>query len=474
MSYNRGADRSQVQLLPPCIEDFVPSNSPVRFIEAFVEGLDLEKLGFKRARPAHTGRPPYHPADLLKLYIYGYLCRIRSSRRLEAEATRNLEVMWLLRSVRPDFKTIADFRAENRQCFKPLFKEFNLLCRKLDLFGAELVAIDGSKFKAVNNPRNHLSQKLLQELIRKMEGRIDDYLKELDSQDAELQSLPSAPTTQELKEKISRLKNRRQEYEELLGQMKDKEVSEISKIDPESRGMQKVGVGYNVQVAVDAKHHLIVEPEVVQAANDRNQLSSMACAAKTNLEAKSLKVVADAGYHEADQLEACEKNGIETYVPESGKTSGLSTNGKCVFPKERFVYDPSNDVYRCPGGYELGRGCKSPSKGKERISYYNRAACRKCPLKQRCTTAAYRAIRRRINEAVVERQAERLKNNPEKMKQRRMIVEHVFGTLRNWEHDCFLMRGLAKVRAEFSLSALVYNLRRVLSVMDFQKLMEKV
>jgi transposase len=471
MSYNRGADRSQVQLLPACVEDYVPTNSPARFIDAFVEGLDLQKLGFTRAQPAQTGRPPYHPADLLKLYIYGYLYRIRSSRRLEAEAARNLEVIWLLRCIRPDFKTIADFRAENRDAFKPLFKQFNLLCRKLELFGAELVAIDGSKFKAVNNPRHHYSQKSLQELIRKIEARIDNYLQDIEASDSEAAGGPSAPSRQELEEKIARLKQARAEYEATLGAMKERSVSEISTVDPNSRAMKKVGIGYNVQVAVDSKNHLIVEPEVVQSASDRGQLSNMATAAKTALEAAELKVAADAGYHEATQLESCEKNGIQTYVPETGKTSGMSTDGKQVFPKERFSYDAASDTYRCPGRQILSRGSVGKSRGKDRALYYNRAACRACSLKEQCTAGRFRLIPRRLNEDVVERQAERLKAHPEMMKQRRAIVEHVFGTLRMWGHDDFLLRGLQKVRAEFSLSALTYNLRRILNVVDFEELM---
>lgn len=474
MSFIRGSDRSQAQLLPPTVDDYVDLNSPVRFIDAFVDGLDIQQLGFKRAQAAATGRPPYDPRDLLRLYVYGYLHRIRSSRRLEAEAARNLELIWLLRSLRPDFKTIADFRKDNRAAFKPLFKQFNLLCRKMDLFGAELVAIDGSKFKAVNNPRHHYSQKLLKELLATIAQRIDGYLNEMDRQDADAEGVAGMPTRQALEAKIAKLKERRGKYEQLVKDLEESGQTEMSLVDEDSRGMQKVGVGYNVQLAVDAKNHLIVEPEVVQSACDRGQLSKMAIAAKAQLRVEKLQAVADAGYHEADQLEACEKSGIETYVPDTGKRSGQSTGGKKIFPKEQFIYDPKEDTYRCPAGQTLSRGFVGKCSGKERVNYYNCAACSQCAVKSQCTVDRKRVIARRANEAVIERQAQRLKNHPEIMKKRKAIVEHVFGTLRNWDHDHFLMRGLAKVQAEFSLSALTYNLRRVLSLFTVDDLIEKL
>jgi transposase len=463
MSYQRGPDRSQVQLLPPCLDDYVAPNAPARFLDAYVEGLDFAALGFAHAQPAATGRPPYHPADLLKLYLYGYLHRVRSSRRLEAEATRNLEVIWLLRSLRPDFKTIADFRKDNRAAFKPLFKNFNLLCRKLDLFGAELLAIDGSKFKAVNNPRRHYTQEQLQELVQKVEARIDQYLGELDRQDTEAEGVPAAPHRAALEEKIALLQARQGRYDELLAQMKAADQTEVSLTDPDSRGMKKVAVGYNVQVAVDAKHDLIAAPEVVQAASDYGQLSPMATAAQAALAVASLQVVADAGYHEARQLEACAAAGITTFVPARGTTSGQGPHERAIHPKEAFIYDPIDDAYRCPAGQTLARGYAGESRGKQCVYYYNVAACGACGQRTTCTTGAYRKLSRLANEAVVEQQAQRVQAHPELMRRRKEIVEHVFGTLRNWGHDRFLMKGLEKVRAEFSLSCLTYNLRRVVN-----------
>ena len=475
MSYLRGPDRSQVQLLPCCLEDYVPANSPVRFIEAYVEGLNFQALGFTHAETKGTGRPPYHPADLLKLYVYGYLQRVRSSRRLEGEAARNLELIWLLRSVCPDFKTIADFRKDNREAFKNLFKQFNLLCRQLGLFGAELVAIDGSKFKAVNNTRRYCSQEQLAEMLGKIQARIDEYLNELDRQDTEAEGVAGAPRREQLAEKIAQLRETKGDYDRLLTDLQASGQKGISLTDPESRKLKGPHghlLGYNVQVAVDARHDLIAAQEVVQAANDREQLSGLALAAKKELQAENLQAVADKGYHNNDQLEACEAAGIETFVPQQGGTSGQSKDGRKVFPKEQFQYQAETDTYRCPGGHDLRR--VGYDRENDSFAYFDARACASCPLKSQCTSAEYRSIRRRSNEAVAERAAVRVMAHPELVARRKEIVEHVFGTLRNWGHDTFLMRGLEKVRAEFSLSALTYNLRRALNVVSIEKLLAAV
>jgi transposase/IS5 family transposase len=471
MSYVRGLDRSQTQFLPPCLDDYVSPDSPVRFLDAYVESLDLGALGFTHAQVAATGRPAYHPADLLKLYLYGYLNRIRSSRRLEAEAGRNLELMWLLRNVRPDFKTVADFRKDNCKAFKSLFRNFNLLCRQMGLFGAELVAIDGSKFKAVNNPGRHYTLEQVQELKQKIETRIEEYLGQLDEHDSQAQGIAEKPDADALGAKIAQLKEHQGKYEGLLEQMDQARQSEISLTDPDSRGQKKVAVGYNVQVAVDAKHDLIVVAEVVQEANDRHQLSPMANAAKEELKVEQLKAVADAGYHEAVQAQKCEQNNIETYVSHYDGTSGCSRAGQRVYPKEQFQYNSQSDSYQCPAGQRLAEGYQGQSRGKERIYYYNVKACGNCRFKSQCTKGAYRKISRLVNEAVLERQAARAMKHPEILKARKEIVEHVFGTLRNWGHDKFLMRGLEKVRAEFTLSALAYNLRRALNLISPERLL---
>src|SRR5215203_3134924 len=471
MSYIQGVDRGQTQLLPPSVEEYVGENAPVRVIDAFVDTLKMAVLGFERAQPAGTGRPPYAPRDLLKLYVYGYLNRVRSSRRLEAEARRNLEVMWLLRGVCPDFKTIADFRKDNGRSFKGVLREFNLLCRKLELFGAELVAIDGAKFKAVNSPKRHYTAEQLQELIEQVDARIEEYVGRLDAEDADTAELPGTPTAGELQAKLAALKERREGHVENLKALVQSGRTELSLTDPDSRGQKKVGVGYNVQIAVDAKHHLIVEPEVVQDQNDLGQLHPMAAAAQAELAVEKLQAVADTGYHEAGQLEKCEQAGITTYVPAGRGTSGQAPGGHLVYPKTDFTYDDGQDVYRCPAGQELSRGYGGEMHGKARNYYYNVAACGACAQRAQCTTAKYRKISRLENEDVVERQAARVVEKPEVVAQRKTIVEHVFGTLRLGGHDEFLCRGLQKVRAEFSLSALSYNLRRALNVLSVEKLL---
>jgi transposase len=457
------------------VDDYVAANAPARFIDAYVEGLDFAALGFTHAQPSNTGRPPYHPADLLKLYLYGYLHRVRSSRRLEAEAARNLELIWLLRGVRPDFKTIADFRKDNRAAFKPLFKHFNLLCRSLDLFGAELVAIDGSKFKAVANLRRCYSQEQLAERLGKIEARIEEYLSELDGQDAQAEGVPAAPGREELAEKIAQLQRRKGRYDALLAELQASGEEKIAVGDSKSRPMKGAHgehfMGYNVQAAGDARHHLLASDDVVQDANDRGQLGPMAAAAKADLGVDRLQATADAGYHESDQLEACEAAGVETFVPEPRGSSGRGPGGRPVFPKEQFRYDAEADAYHCPGGAVLPRASVNQDHGKARLLYYHRAACRECPLRGQCTTAEWRVVARRVNEAVVERAAARVAARPEMVARRKTIIEHIFGTLRLWGHDRFLMRGLEKVRAEFSLSALTYNLRRVLNLRSIEQLL---
>jgi transposase len=353
MNYIRGADRSQTQLLPPSLEDYVPADGPARFIDAYVQGLNFQELGFAHAQPAATGRPSCHPADLLKLYLYGYLNRIRSSRRLEAEAGRNLELIWLLRGLRPDFKTIADFRKDNRAAFRPLFKQFNLLCRKLDLFGAELVAIDGCKFAAVNNSKRHFTQEQLTELIAKVESRIEQYLGQLDQQD-EQGAGTTRPTAAALRDKIAQLQERRGRYEELGQELKDQGQDQVSLTDPDARVMKGVhghSLAYNVQAAVDAKHNLVVAQAVTSQANDQQQLAPMALAAQEQLAAAALSVVADKGYHGCEQLAACEQAGVTPYVPAPAKSNA----GQKIFAKTRFLYEPANDVYRCPAGELLKR-----------------------------------------------------------------------------------------------------------------------
>jgi transposase len=482
MAFHRGPARQEVELLPACVDDYVDADASVRVIEAFVEGLNLEELELARAQPAATGRPAYHPADLLKLYLYGYLQRIRSSRRLEAETHRNLEVRWLLRGIQPDFKTIADFRKDNRAAFKPLLRQFNLLCRRLELFGAELVAIDGSKFKAVNGQNRHFTQEKLQELLAQVDAKVEEYLQTLDQKDAEAEGAgdpprgTGAPGLSEKLEKLRELQERKVRYEELLAEMAQSGATEVALTDPDSRKMKgphgNYYLGYNVQVAVDDRHHLIAAEDVVAEANDFHQLHPMAAAAQEALAAPALQATADRGYHHADQLEACEQAGITTFVPALERVTGQGQDGQPIYGPERFVYDAATDRYQCPNHQYLPRRGRNESRGRRYDLYYERAACAECPLKAQCTTGPHRVLKRLPHQPVVDRAAARAEAHPEIVARRKEIVEHVFGTMRLWGHDCFLLRGLAKVRAEFSLSALAYNLRRALNILGVGRLLQ--
>lgn len=470
MDYIRGLDRSQTQLLPPSLEDYVPADCPARFIDAYVEGLDFQKLGFARSQPAATGRPSYHPADLLKLYLYGYLNRIRSSRRLEAEAGRNMELIWLLRGLRPDFKTIADFRKDNRDAFAPLFKQFNLLCRQLDLFGAELVAIDGCKFKAVNNSRRYYTREKLDEISQKIEARIQEHLQQMDQQDEEGAATGRRPTGPELEQKLEQLRQSKGHYDELLKELKEAKADVLSLTDPDARmmkGPHGYVLGYNVQAAVDSKHDLIVACAITTDATDHDQLAPMALAAKEQLAVSGLQVTADKGYHNTPQLAACQEAQVETFVPQP---KAKPTPDK-MYPKATFAYDATADTYRCPQGQVLHRTSQAE---KSMFYYYNPAACRACALRSKCTTGEYRMMARQAIEAAMDANHQRVKNHPEIVSERKTIIEHVFGTLRMWGHDEFLMRGLKKVGAELHLSSLVYNLRRVLNIVSMEKLLETV
>jgi len=470
MSYARGRDRTEVQLLPACLDDYVPADSPCRFIDAYVEGLDFPALGFARAQPAATGRPPYHPADLLKLYLYGYLNRVRSSRRLEAEAGRNLEVIWLLRGLRPDFKTIADFRKDNRAAFPPLFKQFNLLCRRLGLFGAELVAIDGSKFKADNSSYRRYTPAELRELVAQIESRIEDYLSQGDDRDDEGGGGGAA----DLPDKLAWLRQNKGHYQELLDQLEQSGQSEISTPDADARlmmGPHGYVLGYNVQVAVDAKHHLIAAQDVTQSSSDTGQLAPLAVEAREQTGAVTLKAVADKGYYNAAQLEACEQAAVEPMVPKPTAAAQRDAQGRRVFGPERFLYDPGLAAYLCPAGQTLSCVGHYGRAGHRMAYYQNRHACRRCPVRSQCTPGSYRTIARSPHQEAMGRTARRVEQNPQLLQKRKGIVEHVFGSMRLWGHDHFLLRGLDKVRAEFGLSALTYNLRRVLNLLGPVKLL---
>ena len=473
MDYIRGVTRNQVILFPEAVEDYITEDNPVRFIDAFVASLDLAKLGFTRAQPAETGRPAYDPGDLLRLYLYGYLNRVRSSRMLEREAKVNLEVMWLLGKLRPDFKTIADFRRDNLAALKGACREFTLLCRKLKLFGGELVAIDGSKFKAVNNRRRNFNEARLSKAIKAMEQKIDGYLQSLDEADAaDPDPDEPPPSTAELREKIQTLQERKAKYQALKQGLKESGAKQVSLTDRDARSMVmhqgSTEVGYNVQTVVDDKHHLIVEHEVTNDPTDHAHLAEMALRAKATLGVEQLEVVADMGYYDGAEVKQCAEAGVTTYVP---KPITSVNRKRGLFIKQDFTYDESKDCYRCPAGAELTYRYQSFEQGRL-IRYYKTSKCLTCPIKEQCTTNARgRRITRWVDEKFLDDMARRMRARPQLMRRRQQLSEPPFGTIkRAMNQGYFLMRGLNKVGAEMSLTVLSYNLKRVINILGVPKL----
>jgi transposase len=472
MGYIRGEGRGQMYLLPDTIDDYIGEENPIRFLDAFVKQLDLEQLGFVRATAAETGRPGYNPGDLLRLYLYGYLNRIRSSRRLEKEAARNLELMWLLGKLRPDFKTIADFRRDNGAAIRQVCRELTLLCKELDLFGGELIAIDGSRFQAVNGQKRSFGEKKLARLIEEIDAKIEAYLKQLDSQDVEEARLRT-PTAEQMQQTLEQWQERKQRYQRYQRQLQQSGEKQISLTDPDSRKITRGDsslVGYNVQVAIDEKHKLIVEHEVTNAVTDQGQLVPMAERAKQTLGVEVLEVVADMGYYDGAEGQKCGAQGLTVYIPKP-QTSANTKLG--LFGKERFTYNPANDAYVCPAGETLTYRFGTEEKGRK-IRYYSTAACRRCTLKAQCTrNKTNRRLTRWEYEDVLERMQQRLENHPEMMRKRKAIVEHPFGTIkRGMEQSYFLMRGKKHVSTEMSLSILAYNITRVLNILGVKAMLE--
>jgi transposase len=473
MGYIEGVDRHQVMLFPESLDDYVAPDSTVRVIDEFVRGLDLKALGFRRAVPAKEGAPGYDPRVLLALYIYGYLNRTRSSRRLEAETHRNLELIWLMRKLRPDHKTIAEFRRVHPKQLKQVTRMFLSLCRELGLLDGTLVLIDGTKLRAQSSLEHSYTAGRAARLLQQVETSIAKYLSELDRQDRKEAGM-SGPTDPDLARKLEALRARQKELQAIQNRI-EQTGEQVSLTDPDSRRMKVRGsieVCYNAQIAVDPKHALIVAHDVTSAANDQEQLGPMALAAKDNLGAEELEVAADSGYHSPSQIALCEANGITPYVPGT-RTSNSAKAG--LFTKEDFIYSESRDAYQCPGGHWLERRSQSPTKSGRMLGYYtNPAACRSCPLRAQCTRDKYaRRITRRPEDAQVAAMRNRLAERPEMMVRRQAGVEHPFGTLkRGMEMGYFLLRGREGVGGEFSLSVLAYNLKRLMNILGVECLLE--
>jgi transposase len=490
-TFKSGVSREQVSLLPPRVEDYVAKDNPVRAIDSYVEALDLAALGFRHAdRGAKgVGQPPYDPADLLKLYLYGYLNRVRSSRRLEQEAERNLELIWLLGGLRPGYRTIANFRKENAAALKAANRDFVLIVRELGLVGGQAVAIDGAFFHGDASKSSIVTRKRLAAEVAALDRDIEDYSKELDSNDAtEAERSPGSHDCDgsggggggsggDLAQKVAALMVKRAQAQADLDRLDESGLTQLSRTDPDARLLAKSGqtvAGYNVQIAVDDKHKLIVASEVVNDGNDKGQLHEMAKAAKEALGAETIEALADTGYYNGTALKACEDDGITAYVPEPDRTARFEAQGR--FSPEDFTYDAAADAYRCPAG-ELLRpieGRQRDNAGRLLIRYMSRkAVCDACPMRGRCVTEATpkRSVFRWEHEDVIERHRARMAKADRPMRRRSGLVEHPFGTLKvraGYRH--FLVRGFDKVRGEWSLMALCYNLARVLSIVGLHRL----
>lgn len=469
--YKTGIDRQQVMLLPPSLDEYVSETNAVRAIDAYVESIDLGQLGFQHASGSCTaGQPPYHPGRLLKLYLWGYLNRIRSSRRLELETYRNLEVIWLVQQLHPTYKTIADFRKENPSALKAVYKDFLQVCRELELFGGELVGIDSAFLEGDASRASIYTEKRLKKLLERLDTDISAYLETLDRHD--VQDTPVSNDDGQLTEKLAALQARQRECQGLLDTLEDSTQTQVSCTDEDARLLSKKTdkgptAGYNVQCAVDDKHTLIVACDVVSDGNDQHQLAPLATQAKENLEVEHLKAAADAGYYTQEGIKACLDAGITPYVAIPDKNSAVRKQGR--FTRDEFQYDADTDSYQCPGEKSLVFWGTTQKKGKTMHRYGSRAAeCQGCPLKERCLPekTPYRQISRWEHEAVVEAHQQRMDDEGGTyMRKRAGLAEHPFGTLKlwcGWTH--FLVRGLKKVRGEWSLLVTCYNFKRVLNL----------
>jgi transposase len=467
-----GQDRTQSTLLPELLDEYITEENPVRVIDLFVDQLDLASLGFEGVVPADTGRPSYHPAVLLKLYVYGYLNRIQSTRRLETEALRNVELMWLITRLAPDFKTIANFRRENGKAIRKVCAQFIELCRQMNLFTDAMVAIDGSKFKAVNSSDQNFTQAKIKRRIQEAQASIAQYLKDLEA--ADLRS-PAQSTAHQvrLKERIALFTEQMAQLQAIEEKVQAAPDKQISMSDPDARSMQHRGggiVGYNVQAAVDTKNHLIVAHELTNVGHDRSALAKIAGQAKAALQATELTVVADKGYYSGQEIKDCMESGVTPIMPKCN-TSNNRANG--LFNKNAFIYHPDKNEYECPAGEALIERFRTVEHGKTLLAYWS-SSCSTCTLKPQCTTSVEnRRIKRWEHEAVLDQMQGNLEAMPDAMKIRRCTIEHTFGTLKSWMGAThFLTKTKEHVSTEISLHILAYNLKRVMKIMGSSNLMK--
>jgi transposase len=471
-----GEDRLQGALLPHCLDDYVTENNPVRVIEAFIDELDLGILGFEGVVPETTGRPAYHPATLLKIYLYGYLNRVQSSRRLEREAQRNTELMWLIGRLAPDFKTIADFRKNNGGSIRAVCSQFVVLCRQLGLFTRAVFAIDGSKFKAVNNRDKNYTVAKVTGRMEQVNASIARYLRALDQADREESDIAESKSDR-LKEKIAGLRRQMQALKAMEQRVHDAPDQQVSLTDPDARSMATSGkgtatVGYNVQIAVDAEHHLIVAHEVTNQGYDRHQLAPMAFKARQAAGCKQITALADRGYFNGDQVLSCEGTGVAPIVP---KTLTSSSAKRGLFTRQDFIYNAEKDHYTCPAGEHLTRGLVRSDRRGDLDQYRHLTACFTCPLKPKCTPDKLKRIKRWKHEHVLDAMQARLDRMPDAMGVRRQTVEHPFGTIKAWMRSThFLTRTLKRVSTEMSLHVLAYNIKRVIAIIGVGPLLQAI
>lgn len=478
MDHMNGIARDQITMFPEAVEDYIDEANPIRFLDAYVNSLSMRELGFAHATVLSTGRPPYDPKDLLKLYLYGYLNRIRSSRLLERETKRNLELFWLLKRLSPDHKTISNFRKENASALRATFKKFVLFCKQLELFGADLVAIDSTKFTASNARGRVKDAKQLDASLKHIEDSIGQYLTHLEQNDTtdETTEASTELTKDELKEKIAFLRRQKEHLETARTELIANDDKHISLTDPDCRLMKnerRIEPAYSVQTAVDAKHSLIVDYELTQDAADNNHLASLATEVKNVFDRATLTVCADAGYYDSVDLKACEDNQVETYVPvPRPKISKKTQTPTPPYYHDKFVYDSITDTYQCPEGKTMDRFATTTKDDGRRIGLYRTSSCASCPQHALCTTSPRgRYINRWEHEAVLERLQQRLISNPSIIKRRKEIIEHVFGTIKKiWGYSTLLLRRLSSVGGEVALSMLTYNLKRTINILGCQKM----
>jgi len=478
LGYIRGSERGQHILFPSTLDEYIEEANPVRVIAAFVRTLEIEQLGFVRGAAAETGRPGYDPRQLLGLFIWGHLNKVRTSRKLERECGRNLEAMWLMENLRPDFKTIADFRKDNGEPIMQTVVQFRVWCLAEGLYGREMLAVDGSKFKAVNNSERNFTTKKLAKVIERERAQVEKYLQDIAAADQEDEAEPPEPplSAEQIGEKLNKLKERLTKHEQLEQTLKASGESQISLTDADARLMKTSkgsDVCYNVQMVVDHKHKLIAAYEVTNDGNDLGQLANMAKQGQEALGVKEVTVLADGGYFDGNTIKECEAAGITTFLP-LPKSGAASKQG--VFAAAQFRYQKAGDLYICPQGEELTfRGLEKARDKEYRI--YRTNACGTCPLRSRCTTGQNhgRRIRRWVEQEVLERLRERIRGQPELLKERKKLVEHPFGTIkRTMDQSYYLMKGIKKVTTETSLTVLAYNLKRVINIMGVKKMITSI